>query len=241
MILLDLRQFMVDDAVKIFTHDRRIDLLAAASPPVFPASPEFLVYQYKAEPQTVMLIKAFVPYAQYRVNVGLEDAPERFQFIPSSVGNTQLVFTPYINDSALSLIDWQYNPPNTAATATNIPVAGKGVTTISQEPKMDAERAWFNPMTTYAMVPPGSTFSVTFQIMPTGDQGTPMSGNFEIGGDDPAQRIDCAGCYVTGMQLSLQAYNEGIAALKAKHARKVEQHSLLQRMWALANRKWGGS
>lgn len=243
-VLLDGRQFIIDNSVKPFIHDRRIDLVAAqaAGAPVFPAAPEFLIFDARVDKQQVWLIKAIIPYAQQRINPAL--VTERLQFIPSSVGNTSFVFTPYISGGALGLFDFKYNPANTSATAANEPsVGGKGFTTISQEPMMDAHRALLSPVFTYAFVPPDTDFQVTFRLMPGGNLPAafyipPLA----VPEPDPnidRQRVDMAGCLIVGLQMSQQAYNQMVGELQEKGKRKVEGHKIMKDAWAWVQKKWG--
>jgi hypothetical protein len=240
-VLLDGRGFLVDDAVKPFIHDRRIDLVAAqaAAAPVFPALPEFLMFDYVCEKDMVLLVKAIIPYAQERIDAGL--ATERLRFVPSNVGNTSFIFTPYVASGALALFDWQYDPDNTAATAANEPTAGgKGFTSISQEPKHDAEVAWLSPMVTYALVTPEQHFRVTFKLMPGTSPGRFLIPPLPPALPDPnAQRVDKAGCVVVGMQMTHQAYKQMVGEMQERKKHKAERHQILKDAWAWTKRKWG--
>lgn len=242
-VLLDGRGFIIDESATPFIHDRALDLVAAqdAGTPYFPGQPEILIFDYPAEKSQVLVVKAIIPYALQRVDVGLDT--EHLEFIPQRLGNMAFQFTPYIGPGAIGLVDFKYPPLNSAAAAANEPSeSSKGFTTISEEPKQDAERAWFNPMTTYALVPPGQPFRVTFKLIPT-----TLGGGFYIPpkvipGPDPnanKQRVDWAGCYVVGMQMSQQAYSEMVDDMKKHRRRKTETYDVVNKLWTWVQRKWG--
>lgn len=210
-MLLNPRDFMVDESVKPFIKDQRVDLLAADTKKQ--AAGRYFVFEHKVTKGNVLVIKGLVPYACERTDVGTTD--EAFAMIDPLFGNGCFSFEPQVNGNAPFTVSLDYNAPRiSTGTLLNADRARKnGFSHISKAPLDDAKQAYFNPIFSF-LVPSDNTLSVVFSILSVGSS-SPMPNPYTIGGTSE-KRVDFAGVVVVGVEMSEQLYRKTAADLQKK-------------------------
>lgn len=172
------------------------------------AEGEFIVYEHTVPDSQVDVVKAIVPWARERIDIGLPS--ERITYIDPLRGNQAFVFTPLIEDKPLYPMDSSFAHPKAAASVAqdaDRQIFG-GITSLSVDPYNDAAR-WLRAPFAYVLQP-GSTFRVTFRILPVsaGGGGIGVGGQWAVGGAGGAQRVDFAGALVMGHRLPKQLFDK---------------------------------
>lgn len=207
--LLGLVGAYADPSIIPFTRDRRVDLLASNVEKV--ANNRYVVYKHRVQPNQVEIVKAFIPYAMRRIDIGTATgAPqESFEYIPPEEGDGFFAFSMLRNGNPPIQMEINFNAPrpaNAAALDNNERQVRSGITNLSVTPWRDAlAGAGALPMAIPFESQAEQAF--TFEILPASTI-TPLTtaGQFSIA-VAAQKRVDFAGVFVVGVQMPQTLFN----------------------------------
>ncbi len=213
MFPIDPRNFLKFPDVDAFIIDQKQELTAANVPTV--ADGQFIVFTYTVPKNQMLVVKTWAPYAQIRENPALPT--ETFRMINLDYAQGAFLITPEVSGSAPFQMPVDVAAPQTQAGASAVVRdRGNGVVWLSGNPYVDCIRGMYNPMTSF-VVGPDKTLRFIFSILPqAGANPLPAAGQFAVGGGETGdnRRVDRAGVMVAAVQMSLQAYNNMMSAVK---------------------------
>jgi hypothetical protein len=201
--LLSRLDTLVNDQVRPFTRNRRVDLTAPDTPIL--ASGRFIIYQNRTQKGQVEIVRAVVPYAEERTDVGTP--AESFRKILPEDGDNFFAFTPLQNGQPAFVSQLDFNAPrNAAGPLRNAERQVRaGFTNLSTRPLADVMRGWPNWFT--LAVPSQTEFVVTFELMPPSvDAAAALSNPYQIGAG--SKRVDFAGVLVAGVLMPQQLFDK---------------------------------
>lgn len=190
-----------------YQSDQRVDL--AASNVVTAGAGRYVVATVEPPRGQAIILKAMVPYAQRRTDVGAAD--ESFTMIQPGEGNGFFVYEPLINSKSAYQVELDYNKPqlSTVTMSNKDRTKAKGLTFISDNPWRDAWQM-VGASLFEILIPGGATFQVVFSLTAmdpiVGSYAT--AGKYQVGtGGNITRRVDFAGVLLLGVQVPEQAVN----------------------------------
>lgn len=202
MFVLDPRLWLADPAVKPFERDFRADITAPDITII--GLGKYLIASYPVKKGNILIVKNLVPYAMERTDVNT--TTEDFAYIQPDVADGHFLYEPRVNGQAPYIVAIDYNAPRIdAGTLLNADrILANGYSDISARPKYDASNSWNNPLFTF-IVPADTTFEVAFSIL-RGGTTSPMPDPYTVGAGE--RRVDFAGIYVVGLEMTEQTYRD---------------------------------
>lgn len=205
MFPIDPRGWLASEEVQPFVFTRSKDLAAVDGTLKTVAEGKYLIMSERPARGQVLVVKAVVPWAMYRKNVGVQDQ-ECVQFCDPSDVNGQVLFEVLVGGNSPVLFDVNVPAFKTDANASNKDAAGgKGIPFISADPWKDAQMAWNNPQFTF-LVKSGAELQVAFSILRPSVV-NPIPAVYTVPPTANAvRRIDFAGVTLVGLSMSEQTY-----------------------------------
>jgi hypothetical protein len=205
MYPIDPRSWLHAEDIQPFVFTQSRDLAATDGSLKTAEGGKYVIFEETPTKGQMLVVKAVVPWAMERQNVGTPLTETVGMCAPANV-NGQVSFEPLVGSESPILFDSKNPAFKDAANASNKDLTGgKGITFISADPWADAARAWYNPMFTF-IVPSGTTLRVTFSVLRPSVT-NPLPAVYTV---PPvvgaARRIDFAGVVVTGLTMPEQVY-----------------------------------
>ncbi len=201
MVAIAPNLFLADPQIQPFYRDSRVDLLA---PNVDQLAPnQFVVYRNRTKKGQVEVVKAVVPYAMERTDVGTPQ--ESFRMIPPNEGDGFFAFTPLINNQPPVILDLDYNSPRIAAGPLNNDdrIQRAGISFLVEEPWRAAQNMQ-HPLFSFPVTSKAELL-VTFSLLPNSAI-APIPNPFQIGAA-AQKRVDFAGCVIAGVVMPQHLYD----------------------------------
>lgn len=204
---IDPRGWLASEQIQPFIMTRSQDVAATDGSLKKTSEGKYIIFRETPAKGQVLVVKAVVPWAMQRENVGLP-ATENVSFCNPLAVNGQVLFEPLVGGKSPLLFDVDGPAFTLAANASNKDTTGgKGLPFISADPWGDAQRAWSNPMFTF-VVRGGSTLMVTFSILrPAANNPVPVVYTIPPTAG-ASRRIDFAGVTVVGLAMGEQTYEK---------------------------------
>lgn len=202
-----------DPSILPFTRDHRVDLLASDVETL--STNRFVVYRNRLTKGQVEIVKALVPYACRRIDIGdaSGNPAESFEYIPPEEGDGFFAYSLLKNGQPPIIMDLDYNAPRPAnATLSNKERQKRsGISNLSVTPWRDATSG-------AGALPVAIPFEseneqlVTFEILPASTvTPLPAAGRFTVG-VAATKRVDFAGVLIIGVQMPQSLYNALVKA-----------------------------
>jgi hypothetical protein len=210
--LLSRLDTLVNDQIRPFTRNARVDLTAPDTP--VQAQGRYIIYRNRTKKGQVEVIRAIVPYAEERTDVGTPQ--ESFRKILPEDGDNFFAYNPAVNGQPAFVSQLDFNAPrNAAGPLRNAERQVRaGFTNLSTTPLADVMRGW--PSWFAIPVPSETEFLVTFELMPPSvDPVATLSNPYEIG--TGAKRVDFAGVLVAGVLMPQQLFDKLTEAEAARN------------------------
>lgn len=203
MALIDPRQFVADPDINFFVQDFRSDLLATDLLQV--SDGRYVIASFRAPKKQVYIIKAIIPYAMERTNIGSANAS--FQMLTPAAANGFFAFEPVVNANAAGQFVTNYNRPSLASVPQNNERSiTKAISYVSDNPYLDANLAWQNPMFS-VKVSSEAQFQVYFSLLPASTTSPIPAGGLYAIAAGAQKRVDFAGVVIAGVYMSEQVYS----------------------------------
>lgn len=214
MFPIDPRHWLAHEGVQPFVTTRSRDMAAVDGSLKTLSEGKFIIFKEAPLKGQIFLVKAIVPWAMQRENVGIP-LTENVSFCDPVAVNGQVLFESLVGNNSPVLFDTDTPAFKTEAGASNKdPTGGKGIPFISADPWSDAQRAWDNPMFSF-VVPPSTSLVITFAVLrPSVSNPLPVVYTVPPTAG-AARRIDFAGVTVVGLTMAKQTYDAVLNAVSA--------------------------
>lgn len=214
LTIINPRLFLHDEHVDPWEQDQNVDLLASDTPVV--ATGKYVCFDYTVPKGQVVVVHGMSMYAKQRINVGAAD--ESNEMIQPVDGNGWFAFEPQVNDSSPYIVGLSFAAPRLAGGTLNNSdrQRARGISQISLNPREDANKQWYNALYSF-LCPSESRLRVIFSLLPAARTNglTSGSGSYAIS-TTATKRVDYAGAFIVGQQMSAQHYNQIAAEVRAE-------------------------